>query len=72
MQSEQKFTPDPSVIYLAPECCFDRGSHEGRCWCEDNVWPCRDCPDPSKASATVYVRKGNATASPSTEETSDV
>lgn len=49
---------DPTIIFLAPECCFDRGSHEGRCWCEDNVWPCADCPSPSKAHVPTYTLQG--------------
>ncbi len=46
------FSRDPRVIYLAPKCCYTDG--EGRQWCEDNAWPCSDCPDPKNASATKY------------------
>ena len=31
-----------AIIYLAPKCCASEG--EGRLWCEDDVWPCSDCP----------------------------
>lgn len=43
---------DPRVIYLAPRCCYDEGT--GREWCENNVWPCGDCPDPKRARVAVY------------------
>lgn len=44
---------DPRVIYLAPKCCYS--DSEGRMWCEDVVWPCSDCPEPSKARVAKYV-----------------
>lgn len=47
------FAFDPRAIYLAPRCCYADG--EGRLWCEDKVWPCSDCPDPSKARVAKYV-----------------
>jgi hypothetical protein len=43
---------DPRVIYLAPRCCYSDG--EGRQWCEDNVWPCSDCPDRANARVAKY------------------
>ena len=46
------YSSDPRVIYLAPRCCYTDG--EGRQWCEDNVWPCSDCPDPTKARVARY------------------
>lgn len=48
-------TADPKVVYLAPACCYDKGGWEGRSWCEDNVWPCADCPDRSKARVPMYA-----------------
>ena len=47
------FSDDPRIIYLAPACCYTDG--EGRQWCEDNVWPCRDCPDPKMARVAKYI-----------------
>ncbi len=51
-----KFSNDPRVIYLAPKCCYTDG--EGRAyareWCEDNAWPCADCPDPANARVAMY------------------
>lgn len=43
---------DHRKIYLAPPCCYSEG--EGRQWCQDNVWPCNDCPDTTKAAPSVY------------------
>lgn len=34
---------EPRTIYLQPRCCVD--PNEGRLWCEDDVWPCDDCPE---------------------------
>ncbi len=37
-------------IYLQPRCNVD--PHDGRVWCEDNVWPDDDCDEPG----VEYVR----------------
>lgn len=50
-------TTDPQVIYLAPACCADPYGDTGRLWCEDDVWPCSDCPEPSKARGVRYRRE---------------
>ncbi len=47
------YSTDPRSIYLAPRCCYTEG--EGRMWCEDNVWPCDDCPDPQNARVARYA-----------------
>lgn len=39
-------------IYLAPPCCAE--GHGDRVWCEDDVWPCDDCPNPDGAKAVRY------------------
>ena len=44
---------DPRVIFLAPRCCY--APRAARMWCEDNVWPCRDCPDPKRARVARYA-----------------
>jgi len=44
---------DHRRIYLAPSCCYTDG--DGRQWCEDQVWPCADCPDPKRAKVAVYI-----------------
>ena len=44
---------DPRSIFLAPRCCYT--PDEGRQWCEDNVWPCTECPDPKKARVARYA-----------------
>ena len=51
-QEKAPYSADPRVIYLAPRCCYSAG--EGRQWCEDNVWPCSDCPDPANARVAKY------------------
>lgn len=50
---------DYKTIYLSPKCC-DGG--DGRQWCQDNVWPCTDCPEPAKAVASVYRLDLDATS----------
>jgi hypothetical protein len=52
-KEDAPFSSDPRVIYLAPRCCYVEG--EGRLWCEDNVWPCDDCPDRTKARVAKYI-----------------
>ncbi len=49
-----KFSNDPRVIYLSPACCYSKEYGEGRLWCEDNAWPCTDCPDPANARVAMY------------------
>ncbi len=51
-----KFSNDPRVIYLAPKCCYtdQAGREYAREWCEDNAWPCMDCPDPRNARVPMY------------------
>lgn len=53
-KEDAPYSTDPRVIYLAPRCCYTES--EGRLWCQDNVWPCDDCPDKSKARVAKYVR----------------
>lgn len=43
-----------ATIYLAPSCCYDEMT--GRVWCEDDVWPCTDCPDKYKKSPPRGIR----------------
>ena len=52
-KDDAPFSSDPRVIYLAPRCCYSHD--EGRAWFEDNVWPCDDCPDPTKARVAQYA-----------------
>jgi hypothetical protein len=58
---------DPKTIYLAPACCYEKGSYEGRCWCEDDVWPCNDCPDKSKVRVPRYRLAGYVEMDPNPE-----
>ncbi len=45
---------DHQHIYLAPPCCAS--DSEGRQWCEDDVWPCHDCPNKHEANPPHGIR----------------